>query len=64
MNLIDILWKKKKIIEHKSKIIRLYKILQKTHPFSSGNGRLEGPAMVVWSIKNFVGKTLISHKQD
>ena len=53
---------KEKIVEHKSKIIHLYKILQKTDPFS-GNGRLEGPAMVVWSIKNFVGKTLISHKQ-
>ena len=53
---------KEKIIEHESKIIRFYKILQKTHPFS-GNRRLEGPAMVAWSIKNFVGKTPISHKQ-
>ena len=53
---------KEKIIEHKSKIIRLYEILQKTHSFS-GSGRLEGPAMVIRSIKNFVGKTLISHKQ-
>ena len=52
---------KEKIIEHKSKIIRLYKIEQKTRPFS-GNGRLEGSAMLVWSIKNFVRKTLISYK--
>ena len=53
---------KEKIIEHKSKIICLYKILEKTHPFS-GNGRLEEPATVVWSIKHFVAKTQISHKQ-